>query len=261
MKLAIHYPCLKPNLKAERSPLYKQSREIRAISLHRPTASSWLHYLDYSESAVHLKRHRQQGCICKTGSFMKSFIKDLRKLCCWVHRNAVVQPRAGKKKEKKIALTRSSLCHLNGCDPQGPDITLQNTQGIRSVSIFHMLSQHMIQTQCCCYPVVIGGVRVLITGNNLRCHPVRCANEGVPTPNGPVQLSTHPKINWMWMKRIGGGKDVRQWGIAFTHIFAMQPKAFNVPSLTSAFSVSSTFWPLMSLWITLWAWRWERPWA
>lgn len=37
-------------------------------------------------------------------------------------------------------------------------------------------------------------------------------------------------------------------------------KYLFLPSLTSAFSVSSTFWPLMSLWMTLWAWRWERPW-
>lgn len=35
----------------------------------------------------------------------------------------------------------------------------------------------------------------------------------------------------------------------------------GVPSLTSAFSVSSTFCPLMSRWMTLWAWRWARPWA
>lgn len=34
----------------------------------------------------------------------------------------------------------------------------------------------------------------------------------------------------------------------------------TVPSLTSAFSVSSTFCPLISRWITLWAWRWARPW-
>lgn len=33
-----------------------------------------------------------------------------------------------------------------------------------------------------------------------------------------------------------------------------------IPSLTSAFSVSKTFCPLMSLWITWWEWRWERPW-
>lgn len=35
----------------------------------------------------------------------------------------------------------------------------------------------------------------------------------------------------------------------------------GIPSLTSAFSVSSTFCPLMSRWITLWAWRWARPWG
>lgn len=33
-----------------------------------------------------------------------------------------------------------------------------------------------------------------------------------------------------------------------------------LPSLTSAFSVSKTFWPFMSRWITWWEWRWERPW-
>lgn len=37
-------------------------------------------------------------------------------------------------------------------------------------------------------------------------------------------------------------------------------RAVLLPSLTSAFSVSSTFWPLMSLWMTLWWWRWVRPW-
>lgn len=31
------------------------------------------------------------------------------------------------------------------------------------------------------------------------------------------------------------------------------------PSLTSALSVRRTFWPLISLWMTLLAWRWERP--
>ena len=33
-----------------------------------------------------------------------------------------------------------------------------------------------------------------------------------------------------------------------------------LPNLTSAFSVSKTFCPLMSRWITWWEWRWERPW-
>lgn len=33
----------------------KQTGEICTSSLHKPTGSSQLHYLDYSESAVHLK--------------------------------------------------------------------------------------------------------------------------------------------------------------------------------------------------------------
>lgn len=37
---------------------------------------------------------------------------------------------------------------------------------------------------------------------------------------------------------------------------ALTPKS---TSLTSALSVSSTFWPLMSRWITLQACRWVRP--
>ena len=34
-----------------------------------------------------------------------------------------------------------------------------------------------------------------------------------------------------------------------------------IPSLTSAFSVRRTFCPLMSRWITWWAWRWVNPYA
>lgn len=32
-----------------------------------------------------------------------------------------------------------------------------------------------------------------------------------------------------------------------------------LPSFTSAFSVNNTFCPLISLWITWWAWRWANP--
>lgn len=45
------------------------------------------------------------------------------------------------------------------------------------------------------YPVVVGGVGVLVTGDDLRCHPVGSADEGVPPAYGPVQLSTHAKIH------------------------------------------------------------------
>lgn len=50
------------------------------------------------------------------------------------------------------------------------------------------------------YPVVIGGIRILITGDNFRSHPIWGADESVSTPNSPVQLSTHSKINWRYAK-------------------------------------------------------------
>lgn len=45
------------------------------------------------------------------------------------------------------------------------------------------------------YPVIVGGVGVLVTGNDLRGHPVRGAYERVPPPHGPVQLGTHPEVH------------------------------------------------------------------
>lgn len=50
------------------------------------------------------------------------------------------------------------------------------------------------------YPVVIGGIRILVTGDNFGSHPIRGADESVPTPNGPVQLSAHSKVNWRYAK-------------------------------------------------------------
>lgn len=50
------------------------------------------------------------------------------------------------------------------------------------------------------YPVVIGGIRILVTGDNLRSHPIWGADESVSTSNSPVQLSTHSKINWRYEK-------------------------------------------------------------
>lgn len=109
------------------------------------------------------------------------------------------------------------------------------------------------------YPVIIGGVGVLVTGNNLWCHPVGCTDEGVPAAHCPVQLGTHSEIHWeaTKCKMICENKG---HGVAPTVTVRHSPDV-NIPSLTSAFSVSRTFWPFMSLWMTLWAWRWERPWA
>lgn len=45
------------------------------------------------------------------------------------------------------------------------------------------------------YSVIVGGIWVLITSDNLRSHPVGGAYEGVSPPNRPVELSTHTKID------------------------------------------------------------------
>lgn len=45
------------------------------------------------------------------------------------------------------------------------------------------------------YSVVIRGIRVFITGDHLRCHPVRGTDERVPTPHRAVQLGTDPEVD------------------------------------------------------------------
>lgn len=109
------------------------------------------------------------------------------------------------------------------------------------------------------YPVIVGGVGVLVTGNNLWCHPVGCTDEGVPAAHCPVQLGTHSEIHWEATKCKMICENEGH-GVAPT-VTVRHSADVNIPSLTSAFSVSRTFWPFMSLWMTLWAWRWERPWA
>lgn len=46
------------------------------------------------------------------------------------------------------------------------------------------------------HPVVVGGVGVLVTGDDLGGHPVRRPDEGVPPPHRPVQLGAHAEIHW-----------------------------------------------------------------
>ncbi len=134
-----------------------QGRQISLLSrLERSVQSSastgQLPTHDYTTliivSQLSIWGHRQQGCICKTHSqgLLEWAYRWWKSICCWLHRNAWYNQEVQKIGTKKGALTRSSLCHLNGCDPQGPDITLHNTQGTRSVSIFHMFSQHSALT-------------------------------------------------------------------------------------------------------------------
>lgn len=46
------------------------------------------------------------------------------------------------------------------------------------------------------YSVIIGGVWILVTGDDLRSHPVGGAYERISPPNSPVELSAHPEIDW-----------------------------------------------------------------
>lgn len=45
------------------------------------------------------------------------------------------------------------------------------------------------------HPVVVGGVRVLIAGDDLWGHPVRRPDEGVPPAHRPIQLSADAKVH------------------------------------------------------------------
>lgn len=190
-------------------------------------------------SHLSIWRHRQQGLICNTTSFMQSFKWVLRWqdiICCWVQRNAWFNHEQVKKVHNWVCtLTRSSLCHLNRRDPQGPDITLQNSQETRSISTLHSLLRTVLTIkECYSYPVVVGGVWVFIAGNDLRCHPVRCANEGVPTPHCPVQLGAHPKINWILTK-----EDKEKWDIQNNTFREKWPKPVKY--------LTYQVWPLHSL--------------
>lgn len=46
------------------------------------------------------------------------------------------------------------------------------------------------------YSVIIGGIWVLITGDDLRSHPVGRAYERISPADRPVKLSAHTKIHW-----------------------------------------------------------------
>lgn len=45
------------------------------------------------------------------------------------------------------------------------------------------------------YPVVICGLGVLVTGDDLRSHPIGCTDEGVPSTDRLVKLGRYAKIH------------------------------------------------------------------
>lgn len=44
--------------------------------------------------------------------------------------------------------------------------------------------------------IVICGIRILITCDDLWCHPIRSAYESVPAAHGAIQLCTYTKVHW-----------------------------------------------------------------
>lgn len=78
----------------------------------------------------------------------------------------------------------------------------------------------------------------------------RCS---VAPPSDPAERWRQSPLRSTRVTSVSGGSGVREgpndWRRTRSH----------VPSLTSAFSVSSTFCPLMSRWMTWWACRWAKP--
>lgn len=167
----------------------------------------------------------------------------------------------------------------------GTNLILQN---ILFCSILEKIPKNVKHGYVCVikYPVVICGLGVLVTGDDLGSHPVGSTDEGVPPTDRLIQLCRHPKVNWN-IKDVGQFHISKQpqslllyevflrlsdlcmyvWlcdcSLALPGGMLEKPQCMCrcvIPSLTSAFSVSKTFCPLMSLWITWWEWRWERPW-
>lgn len=127
-----------------RIPRQTDQREICAISLHTPTASSRLHYLDYSESAVHLKAqttrlHTQD----KTHSWglLEWILKGWDMMCCWVHRNVWYNGEQVKQAHLRGAPSAISIAVI----PKD-QISLCNTHKEPGQSVFHMVSQHSALT-------------------------------------------------------------------------------------------------------------------
>lgn len=82
---------------------------------------------------------------------------------------------------------------------------------------------HCHRISYCHYPVVVGSVRVLVASDDLRGHPVRRPDEGVPPSYCAVQLSTYTEVHWenetlksisaAWLKRSNPDGSVCMFGL------------------------------------------------
>ncbi len=93
---------------------------------------------------------------------------------------------------ERTVLTRSALGHLYSCDATGPQIALKHNTAISPCALTLTHTQLWV---CHHYPVVVRGVWVLVAGDDLRSHPVRCPDEGVPAAHGSIQLSADAEVH------------------------------------------------------------------
>lgn len=111
-----------------------------------PQANCQLTAHDYATlitvTQLSIWRPRQQGCICEADSFIRSLRWEMDLLAST--RETMIQGEEWRTRGGSVyLLTWGSLCHLNSCDPQGPNITLwkkTHTHKTRSVSNHHMLT-------------------------------------------------------------------------------------------------------------------------
>lgn len=81
-----------------------------------------------------------------------------------------------------------SLCNTESIALNEP-ITAQTFKGEQECAD---VSFHVSES----YSVVIRGIWVLVTSNDLGSHPIWSPDEGVPPPNGPIQLGANAKVHW-----------------------------------------------------------------
>lgn len=120
----------------------------------------------------------------------------------------------------QIAERRLWLSHLQGSDAQGPQI----------------------------WTIVVCGIRILIASNDLWCHPIgsTCSRETFS-----IEYDSHSRypIHSLFSFSLSSYSPINVLRRPIVRSSCAEtPKS---TSFTSALSVSSTFWPLMSRWMTL----------
>lgn len=90
------------------------------------------------------------------------------------------------------------------------------TQPLKSLDFFQKKSDQPQTVEQGCvstarssfYPIIIGGVRILITGNDFWGHPVWSANESVSSADCTIQLCAHPKVHYRESEKTGSSQSL-----------------------------------------------------